>query len=101
MARFARAGPRCFSWIRSLAPGHLVVRSFLRDADVVRVALAQARAADPDEPRQGAQLLDVAHAAVAHPGSESAYHLEHRRRQRTLERDPALDALGDQLRQLF
>src|SRR5439155_9633719 len=36
----------------------LVVRRFLGDRDVVRVALAQAGGADPDEARSGAQLLD-------------------------------------------
>src|SRR5437016_5346374 len=58
----------------------LVVGGFLRDRDVVRMALAQAGGADLHELGEGAHLLDVAGAAITHAGAQAAHHLEHRLR---------------------
>src|SRR5262245_45899702 len=77
-----------------------VIRCFLRDLHVVRMALAEAGAADAHEPRLRPQLLDRGDATVPHPGPESANQLENRCGKRTLERHAALDPLRDQFRQL-
>src|SRR5439155_19516775 len=97
VGRFDGIGPRPRGSRRpNEALAYLVVGRFLRDGHVVGVALAEARRADPHEERVRPQLLDVAGAAVAHPGAQAPDHLEHRGGERSLERDPPLDPLRDE-----
>src|SRR5262245_23146087 len=49
-----------------------VVRRFLRDRDVVHVALAEARGRNPNELRLVLKLRDRRAAAIAHAGAEAA-----------------------------
>src|SRR4051794_33582608 len=73
-----------------------IVRRFLRDRHVVRMALAEPGAGDADEPR-------VLHrsrrrrAAVAHRLAQAADELVDDRAERALVRDAALDPLRDEL----
>src|SRR5690606_7956119 len=78
-----------------------VIRRFLRDRDVVDVALAPAGARDPDEPRLRAQLGDVAAAGIAHRRAKPADQLVDDRDDAALVRHAALDALRDELLQLL
>src|SRR4051795_6378553 len=86
------SGAGCGSGTTSAA----VIRRFLRDRHVVRMALAQAGAGDAHEPRAlhlgGGRGADVAH-RLAQPADE----LVDDRRQRALVRDPALDPLGHEV----
>src|SRR5438067_2734008 len=77
-----------------------VVRSFRRDADVVRVRFAKTGAGDPDEARARAQVFDRPGARVAHARAETADELVHDRRERAECADAALDPLGNELRKL-
>src|SRR3990170_1841641 len=74
-----------------------VVRGFLGDHHVVRVALTEAGRGDLDEPAAGLQLLDGAGTAVAHGLAQPADELVQHVGQRPLVRDAALDALGHEL----
>ena len=71
-----------------------IVRGFLRDLDVVRMAFAQARARDADELRLLMQLRNAAAAGITHAGAQAAEHLVDGLGQRPLVRHAALDALG-------
>src|SRR5712691_4803948 len=73
-----------------------IVRRVLRDRDVVRMALAQTGAGDPDEAR-GLQRLDRLRAAVAHRLAQAADELVDDRLDRPLVRDAALDSLRHEL----
>src|SRR5882672_10009120 len=74
-----------------------VVRRFLGDRHVVRVALLHPRRGDAQEARLGPQLRDRRRAAVAHPGAHAARQLVNERREATLVRHDPLDAFGDEL----
>src|SRR5437773_12557042 len=74
-----------------------VVRRFLGDDDVVDVALLEAGRGDAHESRARLQLADASGAAIAHARAQAAYELLHHRRERSLVRDHALDALGHEL----
>src|SRR5262249_22319937 len=74
-----------------------VIGSLLRDVDVVHVALLETRGRDAHELRVLAQIAERARAEVAHPGTETANQLLHDEGERSLVRDPALDALGHEL----
>src|SRR5688500_5057651 len=74
-----------------------VIRRFLRNRDVVRVALGHARGADPAEARVFAELLDVIGPAVAHARADAADELVHEIAQRPAVRHAAFDALGNEL----
>src|SRR5262245_17986856 len=78
-----------------------VVRRFLGDGDVVRMALAHTGGADTHEAGVALELLDGGDTAVAHAGAQAADQLEHHVAQRALVRHAAFDALGHQLRARF
>src|SRR5829696_2373038 len=69
-----------------------VIRSVLRDRDVVRVRLAHAGTRDPDEARR-LERLDRRGAAVAHRLPQAADELVQHARERPLVGDAALDPL--------
>src|SRR5437016_1985492 len=73
-----------------------VIRRLFRDRDVVRMALAQPGRSDPDELRT-LHFLDRRSAAVAHCLPQPTDELVEDARKRTLVRDTALDALGNEL----
>src|SRR5215203_4502543 len=75
----------------------VVVRRLARDGDVVGMRLAEPAAGDAHEARVGAQLLDGAAAAVAHPGAEPAHELVDGVGDGTLVRHPPLDPLRHEL----
>src|SRR5437762_10972775 len=77
-----------------------VIRCCHRDLHVVRVRLAQARAADTHEAGFGAELLDRRRADVTHAETETAHELVHERRERTARRDATLDPFGHELAEL-
>src|SRR5437870_3107893 len=52
-----------------------VVRRFLRNRDVMRMALLYRGRAHRDEASAGPQFLNVPGAAVAHPGPQAPHHL--------------------------
>src|SRR5688572_25840617 len=85
---------RIFSSTLSL---EVVVRRFLRDDDVVHVALAEPGRRDPHELRLRLQLGDVRAPGVAHAGAQAAEELVDRRRDRSAIRHAPLDALGHEL----
>src|SRR4051794_3264623 len=74
-----------------------VIGRFLRDGDVMRMALLHTCRAHQNEAGPRAQLLNVASATVAHACPQSAYQLVDERRQWTLVRHSPLDSLGNQL----
>src|SRR5215217_8040235 len=74
-----------------------VVRCFLRDHDVVRMAFAEPGGGDLDELRVVFQRVDIRGPNVAHRRSETTYELEDQVRERPLIGHPALDALWHQL----
>src|SRR6266853_4839417 len=74
-----------------------VIRRFLRDRDVVHVALAEPGGGDANHLRVALQVRDVLAAAVAHPGTQAADQLVNHRGDAAFVRDAALDAFGDQL----
>src|SRR5207247_1522789 len=89
-------------WYQRPAPGprpsiQAVVRGFLRDDDVVRVGLADARVGDADEAAVAPERGDVRRAAVAHGRAQATDELVHDVGHRALVRDASLDALGHQL----
>src|SRR6266478_9785818 len=71
-----------------------VVGRFLRDRNIVRMALCDAGRRDAAEAGLFAELLDVAGTAVAHAGAEPADELVNEIAQWPAVRDAALDALG-------
>src|SRR5438874_9932956 len=77
-----------------------VIRSLDRDLHVVRVRLAQARAADAHEARFGAEILDGGRADVAHAETKTANELIQEWRERTARRDATLDPFGHELAEL-
>src|ERR1039458_9281781 len=74
---------------------HPVVGRFLRDDDVVHVALAQAGGRDAQEARLGLQLGDAAGAAVPHAGAQAADHLIDQLGERPFGGHAAFDAFGN------
>src|SRR2546430_7162333 len=85
---------------RSSARPNAVIRCFHRDLYVVRVRLAKTRAADADEARFAAEILDRRRAHVAHAKPKTANELIHERRERTARRDATLDPFGHELAEL-
>src|SRR5205807_1434587 len=73
-----------------------VIRRLLRDRDVVRMALAQPRGCDADEPRV-LQLLDRRGAAVAHRLPQAADELVQDPAQRPLVGHAPLDSFRHEL----
>src|SRR3954469_24307786 len=82
-----------WSWVTS---GAAVIRCVLRDRDVVRVRLAQARPGDADEARL-LQRVDRRRAAVAHRLADAADEVVEDVRNGTLVRHARLDPLGHEL----
>jgi len=82
--------------LRIIAPGVLgtIVGRFLRNSDVMRVALPHTGSGDLDESRIRAQLLDRSRSAIPHTRSQSAHKLIDERSQRSFERHPAFDSFG-------
>ena len=74
-----------------------VVRGFLRDLNVVRMAFRQPRAGNLDELAVLAQVVDVLRTAVAHAGADAANHLINGICERSLIRHTALDAFRNVL----
>ena len=74
-----------------------VVRRFLGDVDVVRMALHQTRVGDADEVRVMAQRFDIRRSAVAHAGAQAAQKLEDGVAQRALVGHAAFNAFGHEL----
>src|SRR5262245_60069075 len=64
------------------------VGRFLRNGDVMRMALLHRRRAHQDEAAAGAQFLDVPGPAVSHAGPQSPHQLIHEWRQRSLVGNP-------------
>src|ERR687898_2897972 len=89
--KVAAGAPSPLCRLTSCAP---VVRRFLRDRDVVRVALAETRTGDPDEAGVELQRLDRRRAGVAHRLPEAADELVQDLLHRPLVRHTALDPLG-------
>src|SRR5512132_2912849 len=86
LADFASVPWRRFSaaLTRELSAGpNAIVRRLDGDLDVMRVRLAQARAADADEPRLGAKIFDRRRADVLHTGTQPADELIDERLERT------------------
>src|SRR5437016_13959199 len=80
---------------------NLVVGSFLRDGEVVRVALAEPCLGDADEAGLGTQLFDGGDAAVAHAGPETAHELIDHVRDLPLVGNARLDSFGHELLQIL
>ena len=74
-----------------------VIRCFLRDRNVMWMALPNAGRGDLDESRFRAQFFDRLRAAVAHAGPQSADQLIHKRLKWSLERNAAFDPFGHEL----
>src|SRR5262249_32008113 len=79
-----------------LRPGAVVGR-FLRNGDVMRMALLNRRAAHLDEASPRPQLLDVPGAAVPHAGPQTAHQLVNERPERPLVGHAALHAFRHEL----
>src|SRR5436309_1688936 len=74
-----------------------VIGSFFSDDHIVHMALAQTGRRDTHKLSTFAQFLNRAAAAIAHPGSQSAYQLIHEVGQQALIRHPPFDTFGNQL----
>src|SRR5262249_18508393 len=74
-----------------------VIRSFLSNDNVVRVAFLNRRAGDLDEAGFGPQLFDGPSPAVPHPRAKAADELEDEVGEWPLVGDAAFDAFGDEL----
>src|SRR5207249_8699780 len=81
----------------SIVGTRAVVGRFLRNDDVMRMALLHRRRAHLDEASAGPQFLNVPGAAIAHARSQPADKLVDERRQVPLVRHSPLDAFGHQL----
>ena len=77
--------------------GNGIVRGFLRNLDIMRMAFVEARVGDAAELRLGMQLLDVGAAGVAHAGTQTAHQLVNGVGKRSLVRHAALDAFRNKL----
>src|SRR4051794_16315653 len=97
--RTGRSSRRASSRRRTSASTPVIGRLF-RDRDVVRMALAQARAGDAHEPRLF-QLLDRRRAGVAHRLAQPADELADDDAHGPLVRNAALDPLGDQVARIL
>src|SRR5262245_18911023 len=76
---------------------HPVVGRFLRNLDVVDVALASASGGDPNELGLSLQLRDRGAAAITHAGAKTAYQLVDHGGDAAFMGHAALDAFGNQL----
>src|SRR6185436_1152472 len=76
---------------------YAVVRGFLRNRDVVHVALAEAGVGDADDLRVALQIGNRRRAAVAHAGAQAAHQLVHDHRHAALVLHASFDALGHEL----
>src|SRR5262249_6294661 len=74
-----------------------VVRGFLRDDDVVGMALLDRGGGDLDEAGPGPELFDGTGTTIAHAGPQAADELEDEVGQRPLVGNAPLDPLGDEL----
>src|SRR5690606_23308320 len=75
---------------------HPVIRRFLRDADVMHVAFADAGGGDADELGFGAHFFHVAATGEAHAGAQAADQLEDDGGHRAFVGHAAFDAFGHQ-----
>src|SRR5207249_221368 len=73
-----------------------VVRRFLRNGNVMRVALLHTRRGHLNEPRLGSEFVEGPAAAVTHSGAQAADQLINEWGQLTLVGDAALDSFGHQ-----
>src|SRR5262245_8699205 len=71
-----------------------IIRRFLRDRDVVRMALGHARATHPAESCIAAKTLDVFRAAISHARTQAAHELIDEITQRPTIRHASFDAFG-------
>ena len=78
-----------------------VIRRFLGDRNIMRVALGHAGGGDAAEPGIPPEAVDVLGPAVAHAGPEAADELINEVGQRPSVRHAALDALGHELLRLL
>src|SRR6185436_6760670 len=92
------------SWLLELEYGGLlvvlfdpIIGCFLRDLDVVRVALAQAGAGLADETRFDWKFGDRCRAEVSHSGAQAANELIKMSGDRAGVRHAAFDSFGNQL----
>src|ERR1700722_9577846 len=74
-----------------------IIRRFLGDGDVVRMAFGYAGGADADEAGISSKRFDVFCGAVSHPGAQAADELIDEIAERAAVWDTALDAFGHQL----
>src|SRR5262245_32504501 len=91
------AARRLYAVVAAVLGPRTVVGGFLRNGDVMGMALLYRGRADEDEARAGAQLLDVACPTVAHAGPQPAHELVDERRQRSLVGHASFDTLRHQL----
>src|SRR5437868_12219222 len=83
--------------IRTAVVRRRIIRSFLRNEDVMRMALLDRRRAHLNEPRARPQLFNRPGPAVTHAGPQSSDHLLHKRSEGSFVRHPPLDSLGHEL----
>src|SRR5690242_5113509 len=70
--------------VRTAIIGRRVIRSFLRNEDVMRMTLLHRRGADLNESSARPQFLNRSGPAVTHAGSQSTDHLLHEWTEQTL-----------------
>src|SRR5690606_19426737 len=73
-----------------------VIWRFLRNGNVMWMALPDASRCDPDEPRFRTQVFNGWSSAVAHACSKSPYQLVDERSERTFVGHASLDCLGNE-----
>src|SRR4029079_11472265 len=74
-----------------------VVRRFLRNGDIMRMALPNPRRCNLNKARFGAQLFDGLRAAIAHAGPQPTHELIHKTAEWSFKWHPSLDSFGDKL----
>src|SRR5216684_497373 len=74
-----------------------VVRRFLRNENVMGMALPHRSPAHENEPGLGAQLFNIPRSAITHAGPQTAHQLIDERRQVALVRHPAFNPFGHEL----
>src|SRR5919108_3060717 len=72
---------------------HTIVRRFLRDDDIVDVALAQSRRRDANEPALFLELFQRARAHITHSAAQPAHKLVGQPAQRSFIRDASFHPL--------
>src|SRR2546421_6055240 len=76
---------------------HAVIRRFLRNVNIVRMALGHARGRNSAEAGLASQCFNIRSAAIAHARAKAADHLIDKIAQRSAIRHAAFDAFGNQL----